>query len=163
MRKRSLVKIPNVSLLATLVLSAGCWLVAAPDALADDTDEVREPQRCINSRSIRRTEVINDDYVLFWVQGRRMYLNALQSSCTGLTQERRFSFETTTRSLCAHDKIRVLRESGLGVYEGRSCTLGRFQEMTEEALDDFIKERTRTPQPEDVEPAEVEDVVKEES
>ena len=134
---------------------------ASYSAAADEVDAELMSERCINSRSIRRTEVINDDYVLFWVQGRRIFLNALPETCKGLSRDRRFSFETTTRSLCARDKIRILRESALGVYEGRSCSLGQFQPITEEELARFLEERTITPQPEEVEPADVEDVVEE--
>lgn len=132
-------------------------------AHADDTVAGVESKRCINARSIRRTEVINDDYVLFWVQGRRMFLNALPASCKGLSKDRRFSFETTTRSLCERDKIRILRESALGVYEGRSCSLGPFRPVTDEELADFIEQHTISPQPQDVDPATVEDVVTDES
>lgn len=144
-----------------LAAALTCWI--APAVSADEESAEPETLRCINARSIRRTEVINDDYVVFWVQGRRLYLNELPKSCIGLSQDRRFSFETTTRSLCARDKIRVLKESARGIYEGRSCSLGRFRPTSVDDLGAFIESRTVTPNPEDVESAEVEDIVTDES
>ena len=108
---------------------------------ADEEEATGESERCINVRSIRGADVIDDNYVLFRVQGRRLYLNALPKSCKGLSRDRRFSYETYTRSLCERDTIRVLREAGGGIYDGRACKLGRFQPITEEDLVDFIKER----------------------
>lgn len=156
---------PMITLRQALVagLAAALMCCIAPAVIADEQSAEPETLRCINARSIRRTEVINDDYVVFWVQGRRLYLNELPKSCTGLSQDRRFSFETTTRSLCARDKIRILKESARGIYEGRSCSLGRFQQTTVEDLNAFIESRTVTPEPEEVESAEVEDVVTDES
>lgn len=126
---------------------------------ADDQDVEDDSKRCINSRSIRGTEVINDNYIVFEIQGRRLFLNALPKSCTGLSKNRRFSWEISTRSLCARDKIRVLREGGNTVFEGRSCSLGRFRPVTYEELMEFSRDKRQTPEPQEVESADVEDVV----
>ena len=145
------------------IVGAAAWLAGAqmPAGHADEHEAEPETLRCLNARTIRRTHVINDDYVVFWIQGRRLFLNALPKSCKGLSRDRRFSFETSTRSLCVRDKIRVLEESASGFYEGRFCTLGLFYPMSEEDLASFIQDRTVTPQPEEVESADVEDIVKE--
>lgn len=148
---------PRKCLLGVAAICLAWALV--PTARADEESAESESLRCINARTIRRTHVINDNYVVFWVQGRRLYLNALSSTCNGLSRDRRFSFETTTRSLCARDKIRILKESGGGFYEGRACSLGRFQPMTEEGLLAFIAERTKAPEAAEVTSAEVEEVI----
>lgn len=139
-----------------------CCLI--PVALAQEQDAVEDDsKRCLNARSIRGADVIDDNYVVFEIQGRRLFLNALPKSCVGLSRDRRFSYDTYTRSLCALDKIRILREAGNTFYESKSCSLGRFQPITYEELQLFIDERTAKPEPkpEKPEPAEVEDVVKE--
>ena len=133
--------------------------VATTSTAADEEEATGEGERCINARSIRGVDVIDDNYVLFRVQGRRLYLNALPKSCKGLSRDRRFSYETYTRSLCEQDTIRVLREAGGGVYDGRACKLGRFQQITEAELVDFIEDRTVTPEPEAVEAPDLEEVV----
>ena len=128
-------------------------------AHADDEGVEDDSKRCINARSIRGTEVINDEYIVFEIQGRRLFLNALPKSCTGLSKNRRFSWEISTRSLCARDKIRVLRAGGNTVFEGRSCSLGRFRPVTYEELMEFTRDKRQAPDPQEVESAEVEDVV----
>ena len=133
--------------------------VTTTNTAADEEEAAGEGERCINARSIRAVDVIDDNYVLFRVQGRRLYLNALPKSCKGLSRDRRFSYETYTRSLCEQDTIRVLREAGGGVYDGRACKLGRFQQITETELVDFIEDRSVTPGPEAVEAPDLEEVV----
>ena len=128
-------------------------------AMADEEEETDESQRCINARSIRSADVIDDNYIVFQVQGRRNYLNALPKSCKGLSRDGRFSYETYTRSLCERDTIRVLKEAGGGAYEGRSCKLGRFQPISEEELQNFYKDRSVTAEPRVLEAPDIEEVV----
>ena len=137
-------------------------LTCSAQVVADDTVD-DDSKRCLNARSIRSVDVIDDNHVVFHVQGRRIFLNALPKSCIGLSRDRRFSYETYTRSLCARDKIRILKEAGDGIYEGRACSLGRFQPITEEDLADFFRDRTAPREPQDMESAEVEEVVTDES
>ena len=136
----------------------GLLMAATTSIAADEEEATRESERCINARSIRGADVIDDNYVLFRVQGRRLYLNALPKSCKGLSQDRRFSYETYTRSLCERDTIRVLKEASDGVYEGRACKLGRFQQITEDELADFINDRSVTPEAGEVEAPDLEEV-----
>ena len=129
-------------------------------AFADAPEEEEDSSlRCINARSIRGADVIDDNHVLFEIQGRRLFLNVLPATCKGLSIDRRFSYDTYPRSLCARDKIRILKDSGSRIYETRSCSLGRFQPITREDLEDFFRDRSVTPKDKKVEPAEVEDVI----
>jgi len=137
-------------------------LVCSALAFADEGEAVEDDSlRCLNARSIRSVDVIDDNHVLFHVQGRRLFLNALPKTCVGLSKDGRFSYETYTRSLCARDKIRIMREAGGGVYSGRACSLGRFQPITEEGLDDYFKKRTVPSDTQKPESADVEEVVTE--
>lgn len=128
-------------------------------AVADEEAAEQQSKRCINSRTIRRTDVVNDDIVIFHVQGGRIYLNVLARTCKGLSREGRFSYVTHTRSICAYDQINVLKESGTGIYEGRACKLGRFRPMTSEELADFYRELREPPPSKRLEPPPIEDVV----
>lgn len=136
-----------------------CWCLAAAAPAQEAVED--ESKRCLNARSIRSANVIDDNHVIFEIQGRRLFLNTLPKSCVGLSRDRRFSYETYTRSLCALDKIRVLRETGDGFYEGKACSLGRFKPITYDELQVFLDERKPRPEPEKAESAEVEDVVTE--
>ena len=114
-------------------------------ASQDTEDAEAESLRCLNARSIRGTDVIDDGHIVFEIQGKRLFLNALPRNCTGLSKDRRFAYETYTRSLCENDKIRILIDSGGRLYEGKSCSLGRFKPVTLEDLDDFVRERSMVP------------------
>ncbi len=92
------------------------------------------------------------------MQGRRLYLNRLPKTCVGLSEERRFSYDLYVRSLCEHDKIRVLKEYGRGYQEGRSCSLGRFQPITYDELQVFLGERSAPVEPKPTAPPEIEDI-----
>lgn len=137
------------------------WAVDFSQA-SEEGAEQAESERCINARSIRRTEVIDDNNVVFYVQGRRIFLNSLPKSCKGLSRDRRFLFETHTRSLCEHDTIRILQEASGHIYAGRSCKLGRFLPVTQEDIENFRKDRTRQPEFRKLEPPPVEDVISDE-
>lgn len=147
---------------STYGLCAGLVMLAVVPRLipahADEEGVEDDTRRCLNARSIRRTEVIDDNNVVFEIQGRRLFLNQLPKSCTGLSENRRFSYETYTRSLCAFDKIRVLREAGDTFFEGRSCSLGRFRPVTVDELLEAERSTVDPVPPQKVESADVEDV-----
>ena len=143
--KESLMTNQPYTLLLALILLP---LTAAPLSLADeieDDDEYSEAERCINSRTIKSTTVIDDRNIVFYMRGSKIYRNILPRPCRGLSTQRRFSYTTVTRSLCDSDSIRILRETGQGFEEGRSCRLGRFHPTTEEDLNAFLYRLYETP------------------
>jgi len=151
-------------LLSLLLLS--CVLSLAPDhtLFADETSEDiddKDARRCINVRTLKRTEVIDDNHILFYMSGNTVYINRLPRACTGLSRERRFSYTTSSRSLCSFDSIRVLSDLGGSIFEGRFCRLGTFVPTSIEDVED-AKERALEPPPIIVPAgAEVEDVIEE--
>ena len=124
------------------VVCAAVLLSAA--ARADDEEQDEEGRRCINTRSIRDIDVINDSTIVFHTQGNRHYRNSLPRRCYGLSRERRFSYTSRTGNLCANDFINPLDDIGSGLISSRSCRLGRFQPTTEEEIADF-EERLSAP------------------
>ncbi len=140
-------------------LPAICALAVLP-AAAEDVDSGAEwdTVRCINSRVVRGTDVIDDRNIVFRMTGRKIYLNTLPSPCRGLSRERRFSYVVHTSSLCERDHIRILEDSGFGLHEGRACRLGRFRPVTEDDLEYWIKSQRKEPEPEPVEPSAIEDL-----
>ena len=149
----------SAALIAFCAPLAAVAAVALPTVAHTEDEGIEDnSRRCLNARSIRRTEVIDDNNVVFEIQGRRLFLNQLPKSCTGLSENRRFSYETYTRSLCAFDKIRVLREAGDTFFEGRSCSLGRFRPVTVDELLEAERSTVDPAPPQKVESADVEDV-----
>ncbi len=116
------------------ILAATCCVLSmsplAP-TLADEPSDA-EGQRCLNSRSIAKTDVIDDYNILFYSRGRAIYRNTLPRRCTGLARDKRFMYQRTASRLCMSDIINVLHDSGSSITPGRSCRLGRFHPISKE-------------------------------
>ena len=92
----------------------------------------REPVRCILPSRIDRTEVIDEQTIVFHMRGRDAYVNRLAYRCPRLAREKRFSYDVRTNRLCSVDTIFVLERWGSGVSRGMPCGLGEFYPITEE-------------------------------
>jgi len=117
--------IPIVALLATAALPLHAQEEEAPVV---DEDAVR----CLNLRMVRRTDVVDDRNILFYMRGGDVYHNILPRACSGLAREDRFSYKTSLGKLCQIDNIRVLYDDPFGLREGISCSLGYFHKISEE-------------------------------
>ncbi len=92
-------------------------------------EEVGEPQKCVRLRSIRSTDVVDDETIDFRMTNGKTYRNKLDGGCPGLGFEERFSYRTSLSQLCNVDIIRVLHDYGGRLQEGAGCGLGKFQEI----------------------------------
>jgi hypothetical protein len=123
-------------------------LIALPVIAQDDADEVfdRTPQDCILSSSIRQTEAVDDQNVLFFMRDRSVYRNHLPRKCPGLEREDRFSYRLDgTRRLCSINTITVIEDSpfgaGVGSFrDGFTCRLGEFVPLSPEEVEDLRRE-----------------------
>ena len=132
-------------------------LSTAIPSLADEEtgDNVR---KCINARSLRTTEVVDDRNILFYLSGKTVYLNILPKECKGLSRERRFSYRTSGTSLCNFDTIRILSDRGGGLHEGKLCRLGYFHLTSKEAIAEARERGSETPRAKPPAGAEVEEI-----
>ncbi len=140
---------------ATLSLLA---LPLTPAIAQDEEPEFDGGRNCIQLRMVRRTEVVDDRNILFYMPGSRVYHNILPRQCGGLKRQDRFSYVTHSGSLCNTDTIRVLYDDGLGLREGNHCQLGLFHETTEEDARAIIEHTQEGPEAQPVplpEPQEV--------
>ena len=92
----------------------------------------REGERCISTRNIRGTDILDERTILFRMRGGDYFVNYLRHDCPGLVREDRFSYRTTGGRLCQVDTIRVLEQFGGFIQEGMSCGLGVFYPISEE-------------------------------
>ena len=90
----------------------------------------RTPIDCILTNRIRRTKVIDDQTVVFEMNGGVYLSNMLDRTCPGLAREKRFLHRTQGR-LCDIDMITVLEQWGSSLSEGFTCPLGLFHPITE--------------------------------
>ena len=105
---------------------------AAEETIGEIEAFDREPVRCIIPSRIDRTEVIDEQTVVFHMRGRDAYVNRLPNACRSLAREKRFSYDLRTNRLCSVDSITVLEWWGTGLNRGMSCGLGEFYPITEE-------------------------------
>lgn len=98
-------------ILAAFSLSSSAW-AEAPKAKG-------ETKQCIHLGWLDRSEIIDDQTILFHMKGGQIYENKLPYPCSGLKFEGGFGFSTSLHELCSTDIIRVLRR-------GSHCGLGDF-------------------------------------
>jgi hypothetical protein len=145
------------TLLASLLLGVALGL-AASQARADEKDQDetfdRTPQDCVSLTRISRTEVIDEQTILFHMSGRQIYRNQLPEACHGLSPHDPFMYEPRSLSprLCSSDYIDLLDRFGAQYTRGRSCRLGQFYPMTKEEFEDF---KRKGPAPVEVRPVEL--------
>jgi hypothetical protein len=110
--------------------------VMTPAVAQDNEPAVKEydtdGESCIDLRSVRRTEIIDDRNILFHMRGKTVYHNILPHQCGGLARENRFSYTTSIGRLCSLDMIHVLYTDPFGLREGNACSLGKFHEISRE-------------------------------
>ena len=100
-------------------------LASAQDGEGDDEEFFdRTPERCISTNRIRDTEILDDETVLFYMRGRRAYINMLDYTCNGLSNAGRFAMEVRSGRLCSVDTITVIYVSSR--IPGMTCRLGEF-------------------------------------
>lgn len=129
----------QISKLAAIGLILGLSLsvsAAAQDERGSaDEEEIAYDEftvECVSLRQIRRTEVVDDRNILFYMSGQKVYHNLLPRPCGGLARENRFSYQTNIGRLCRLDHIRVLYNDPFGLREGNRCSLGVFHKMDRE-------------------------------
>ncbi|MDT8319592.1 MAG: DUF6491 family protein [Xanthomonadales bacterium] len=90
------------------------------------------PEQCVSLIRIDRTEVLDDQNILFHMRGDDIYLNHLPHRCPNLGFEESFMYRTSLNQLCNVDIITVLNDIGFGFSPGPSCGLGLFYPVSEE-------------------------------
>jgi len=150
----------NQTHLLALTLSLLCSL-AIPPAMADEAvDEIDDvnAKSCIRVRSLKSTRIMDDQNIIFVMVGSKNYHNILPRQCHGLKREGRFSYESSTGSLCSIDHIRVLIPGGSGLREGNSCRLGMFLPISNADVDALMDKTTKPLQAEPIPLPEPEDI-----
>jgi hypothetical protein len=124
------------SCLAALLLTAGA-------AAQDDTDEAESgeaevAQACLDHPTIRRTRIINDRNIAFFLRGGRIYLNTLPEQCPSLRRTSLVNYAIENRSVCAGSLFQVMWEAGTGNFvPSFVCRLGPFVPVTVEQLEEL--------------------------
>jgi len=113
-----------------------CQAFATPIVLAEEGLQMKVPdtENCIINAQITGTDIIDDNTIVFFLTGKRIYINRLPRRCPGLKAYGGFAYEPTGTRLCDVDTIRVLSATGLLSNIGPFCALGKFTRMDEQSL-----------------------------
>jgi hypothetical protein len=103
-----------------------------------------EARDCVELMRIDRTEVADDDTVLFYMRSGEIYRNELRSSCPTLGFEERFMYRTSSSRLCDIDVITVIDDVGFGFLPTASCGLGKFEPIAETTAEDLTDRAERS-------------------
>jgi len=117
-------------------IGALCALIVAGGAAPVFAAEKSEPvtQTCIYSTTVRQTQILDDQTILFQMRDHTTYRNRLQSTCPGLRVENRFvSGKEIGNRLCEGSQIRVLVYTAFDNQTlGASCRLGTFEPLSDD-------------------------------
>ena len=116
---------------------AAAALAAAVLAGAANAQEPSDMVNCISLSRVDRTEVIDETTILFYMRGNQIYRNVLPHRCPGLRADEPFMYRVSTSQLCNVDVITVLDRVGAGFMPGASCGLGKFQPISEAAVEEL--------------------------
>jgi hypothetical protein len=118
------------------------WLAAGAPAQdgadEDDGGEAAVAQACLDHPTIRRTRIINDRNIAFFMRNGTIYLNQLPQQCPSLRRSSLVNYAIENRSVCAGSLFQVLWEAGTGNFvPSFVCRLGAFVPVTAEQLEDL--------------------------
>lgn len=122
----------NTSLTLAMALAIGAaWPVAASEPAGDaqaptikaNIDADIAPLNCVSLARIKHTRILDDQNILFEMNGKKTLINHLPRRCPSLGFEKRFGYTTRLSQLCNTDMIWVITDIGRGV----SCGLGMFE------------------------------------
>lgn len=129
----SRIAIPGV-LFAVIAMAGDDSSNGSQEESGSESDEYFQLENCISRSAIRRTEVIDDRTIVFYMSHQKIYLNRLPNRCSGLRSARTFSYRATGSQLCNVDTIKVVRSMGGRPDTGPSCGLGKFRPVTKEEV-----------------------------
>lgn len=115
-----------------LVRQIPVLVLGAVLGFAASAQEAAAPQDCIDLMRLDRTDVVDDQTILFYMNNRDVLLNSLPGKCPGIRSEGRFMYRVTMNRLCSSDLITVIYQAGFGLTEGPSCRLGKFEPVSQE-------------------------------
>ncbi len=124
------ISVVSASILTASLACGGFVMANARDKKpATEVRNIGNPVSCVQTRSIKSTDVVDKNTIDFKMLGGKVFRNSLPYSCPSLGLQEAFSYRLSTGQLCSVDIIRVLETGGGGLREGAACGLGKFQQI----------------------------------
>ncbi len=136
---------------AAVICTAMLSMIAAANSENDEQMQ-DSSERCLSLMRIDHTFVLNDQNILFYLRGRKVYINKLPRRCPGLRRADSFMYKTSLSQLCSFDIVTALDNIGFGFSRGASCGLGKFYPIDSERAKELRGKKS--PGSERIEPAE---------
>lgn len=123
-----------------LLLAGGIWgtTVVAQESGNEEEPNAMDMVNCVSLPRVDRTEVVDENTILFYMRDDTIYRNNLPHSCPGLNFEERFMYRVTQNQLCSIDVITIIDDLGFGFVPGASCGLGKFEPISEAAAEEIL-------------------------
>jgi hypothetical protein len=116
------------------------------EVLASTMDEEAygPTRRCLPEHQFYRTQVLDDQHILFWGRGDKAWLNTLTTKCIGLRPRDTLELELRSGQLCRLDTVGSIDLTTLGPFrKSARCALGDFRQMTHEQAKVLTQELDR--------------------
>ncbi len=134
----------RISMKLGLLLAILIWH-SPSTAQSDATEAEPETRKCIPTRFVRRTRIVDDRSVLIYLSSRRVYLNVLRDSCSGLKQVGTFSYNSSDGLMCEGDGISSISGAWGEVRPIPTCWLGIHTKISKERADAILAASKRGP------------------
>jgi hypothetical protein len=108
----------KIAVLATALCLSGLLLAGA------QADPAKGNDVCLDAGHIDHTVVVDDQTVLFYMRGGRIWKNTLQRQCPSLKFEQGFSEDIRGDEVCSNRQMIYVLQTGT------SCSLGAFTPYT---------------------------------
>jgi hypothetical protein len=132
----------KATIAAAIGAAATLGILSLPAYGAGSKAKEPEAKSCVDTTRVNYTHVVDDQNILFYMYGGKIYLNRLSQPAPGLNRNRPFLHRTTVSRLCKNDIITVLEDWGFSFAPGASTTLGEFTPVDEEQAAAMRREAT---------------------
>jgi hypothetical protein len=130
----------------TALLAGALAALAVCGAPSSSGQEGAAAQNCLYMSDVRRTTILDDDNILFYMRNGTVYQNHLRNTCFMLRSTNRFTYGSSAlRRLCVGDLIQVLPDSPFGgaPIPMATCNLGTYLPIDNDVAEDLVASSNR--------------------
>jgi hypothetical protein len=123
------------------LLAGALAVIAAGAATRSSSQEAAAAQTCVYMSDVRRTAILDDNNILFYMRNGTVYQNRLRATCFMLKSANRFTYGSSAmRRLCLGDLIQVLPDASFGgaPFPTATCPLGNYLPIDKDVADDLV-------------------------
>jgi hypothetical protein len=127
--------------LQAALLAGALAVIAAGSATRSSGQQAATAQTCLYMGDVRRTAILDDNNILFYMRNGTVYQNRLRGTCFMLKSANRFTYGSSAlRRLCLGDLIQVLPDSSFGgaPFPTATCPLGNYLPIDKDVADDLV-------------------------